>query len=249
MKIAIIGNGNVGTAVYEGLNNLNYAVQIFARSPKTHSERSIEEIFLYDPQICIIAVSDNAIQNVAEYVFGLNQNTILLHMSGATPMNVLENEKHERKAVIYPLQTVRKGKVTEWKNIPVFVQGSDPEVMAIVTEIANKLSKIVYQSDDEIRLTVHLAAVITNNFINHLVVEAYHLLNKKGIDNDVLFPILKTTFEKVTSSPPELTQTGPAVRGDVSTMQRHMDIIHDPGLSMIYEVISENIIKSHGNKK
>ena len=248
MKIAIIGNGNVGNAIYEGLHSLSYEVQIFARSVKTISERSLEEIFLYEPQICFIAVSDNAIPIVAEYLFDLNQNSILLHMSGATPMNVIENRKHKRKAVIYPLQTVRKGKVTDWKNIPLFVQGSDPEVTAIVSEIANKLSTIVYQSDDETRMTVHLSGVITNNFINHLVVEAYHLLNKKGIDNNVLFPILKTTFEKVTSSPPELTQTGPAVRGDVITMQRHMDIIQDPGLAMIYKVISENIIKSHGTK-
>jgi predicted short-subunit dehydrogenase-like oxidoreductase (DUF2520 family) len=246
MKIAIIGNGNAGTAFYEGLLEAGFMVQIFARSPKKSIEKNLHQVFSFSPDLCMLAVSDQAITSVSESLAGLDINTIMIHISGATPMKALDNEVHILNAVIYPLQTLRKGKKTDWKNTPLFVQSSDQNVREKVWDIASRLSAIVYDSNDEARLTVHLSAVMTNNFVNHLTTIAYNMLQKQGIDESVLFPILKTTLEKLTSKPPELTQTGPAVRGDKITMQRHRKLISDNTLLRMYDAISESIIKYHG---
>ncbi len=248
MRIGIIGNGNLGNAFYKVLTSLNFNVALFARSPEATYEKNIKEIVNHQLDLIILAVNDNALQIVVESLIHISPNTILVHCSGATPIEIIENEVHKNIGVIYPLQTIIKGKTIEWKKVPIFVQGSNENTQEKLIGLAMQISDKVHIGTNENRLIVHLAAVLTNNFINHLAVLSFDLLDKYQIDKEVLKPILSATMEKILQNPPDLTQTGPAVRGDKITMQRHQNIISDRHLSKLYELFSDSIIQHHEKK-
>ena len=249
MKIAILGNGNAGICFYHGLKAAGYQVQIFAREVRESFEKEQNAVFQYQPDLAILAVSDSAIARMSSFLSPLHPDAILVHVSGATPLADLENQKHLFTGVLYPLQTLRKGGETNWSQTPIFVQASNEHIFQVLQEIASALSSKVYPANDDVRLTVHLAGVMTNNFINHLIVMAYDMLNNEHVDPSVLHPILKTTFEKIMKFPPDLIQTGPAIRGDEQTMERHRQLIQDAGTLRIYDAISENIRRYYGHKQ
>jgi predicted short-subunit dehydrogenase-like oxidoreductase (DUF2520 family) len=123
MRIGIIGNGNLGNSFFKELTGLNFNVALFARSPQTPDEKNIKEIVNHKLDLIILAVNDNAIQLVAESLIHIAPNTILVHCSGATPIEIIENEVHKNIGVIYPLQTIIKGKTTEWKKFQYLSKG------------------------------------------------------------------------------------------------------------------------------
>ncbi|MEL7161162.1 MAG: DUF2520 domain-containing protein, partial [Bacteroidota bacterium] len=47
----------------------------------------------------------------------------------------------------------------------------------------------------------------------------------KDIPFETLLPIIKHTALKQDGTPPRLTQTGAAARGDRATMERHLDLL------------------------
>jgi hypothetical protein len=55
--------------------------------------------------------------------------------------------------------------------------------------------------------------------------------------------------ERVNHHSPYLTQTGPAMRDDVFTLNRHLQALSaHPDLKYIYLKMSESIIKVHGKR-
>jgi predicted short-subunit dehydrogenase-like oxidoreductase (DUF2520 family) len=96
--------------------------------------------------------------------------------------------------------------------------------------------------DSEQRRYLHLAAVFTNNFTNHMLFQAKAILDAEGIDFNLLKPLAKETIEKAFFMMPELAQTGPARRGDYKTMKEHLAQIEaNPELAAMYQTLSKSI--------
>jgi predicted short-subunit dehydrogenase-like oxidoreductase (DUF2520 family) len=245
MMVSIIGNGNVGTNLYQGFLSTGISTAIFARNPTLPYEKKLSDIVGYPHDVVILAVSDSSINDVAENLTDLTAKTILVHVSGATPIEVLHNTVHQNVGVIYPLQSITKDKAINWKKTPIFVQGSNAFVLEKLYEISNRLSEKVYLATNETRLVVHLSAVLTNNFFTHLANLSYDLLEENNIQKDILIPILENTFQNISQIPPVMYQTGPAVRGDKITMQRHLKLIKDRNLALVYNTLSTSISQYH----
>lgn len=77
-------------------------------------------------------------------------------------------------------------------------------------------------------------------------VRAY--LEQQGIDFAILHPLIRKTAEMTTlPGPIDVLQTGPAVRGDMATMHKHLDLLQesgDAGLADLYAAMSESIQNS-----
>ena len=69
------------------------------------------------------------------------------------------------------------------------------------------------------------------------------MLTDAALDFDVIAPIIAETAAKaIDSRKPSQVQTGPAVRGDIQTLERHRKLIGDnETLRKMYDIISENI--------
>ena len=69
------------------------------------------------------------------------------------------------------------------------------------------------------------------------------------IDFSFLYPLIEETARRVQNNSPFLTQTGPAMRDDIFTLNRHLQALNSvPNLKYIYLKLTESIIKHHGKR-
>lgn len=105
-------------------------------------------------------------------------------------------------------------------------------------------------ADSAQRSRIHLAAVFACNFANHMYAIGEEVARRAGLDFEVLKPLVAETAAKACDArSPRDVQTGPAVRNDTPTMERHLALLDgEPTLQEIYTQISNNIWKTSRNR-
>lgn len=207
----------------------------------------IDDVIAKDVDIVILAISDNHINEVSNMVKLGNKSTIVVHTSGSIPLYSL-NEDIRLKGVIYPLQTISKTSETDFAQVPFCLNAADRPTLEVIKKFAESLTSKIYVLSDDERKKAHLAAVMVNNFTNHLVSSAYNYLEQESIPSALVQPLLKQTMEKLISSPPDTTQTGPARRNDTITIQEHLKLLDGNTIKRLYEEITNSIIEKYHNQ-
>lgn len=249
MKIVLLGSGNVATHLAKALKSKGEdLVQVYSRNlvnadilAQLVGAAAINDLNNVEQQadLYIISVKDDAIGAVAASL--KNVNGLVVHTSGTTDINVLASQV-KKAGVFYPLQTFSKSKDVSFDNIPLCIEASDSGQLAVLNNVATKISSQVYELDGEKRKVLHLAAVFACNFPNHLYALANRILNQNGLDFNIIRPLIAETANKVMSNLPENVQTGPAVRADESTLNKHLSMLNDmPELHNIYQILSNSI--------
>lgn len=77
---------------------------------------------------------------------------------------------------------------------------------------------------------------------------ASRLLKANAMSFDLIKPLVSETVAKAFAKGPENSQTGPAIRGDIETMQKHLMLIEDETTRSIYELISRQILEFKTNR-
>lgn len=239
MNIDIIGTGNVGTHLYRALKGKANVKSIPART--FEGLRSESEIY-------IVCVSDFAIPEIVNTLSGMIEpNGIIAHTSGTTPLSAI-SDIYPNTGVLYPMQTFSKDVELNYGDIPFFIEGSDNRVLSELRNAAALISENITVADSEARRDLHIASVLSCNFVNHLWTLAYDYLKSKGISFDSMIPLIKETVRKISRVSPPNAQTGPAVRCDIKTISDHLDTLSsDERLSELYKIMSESIIARHHN--
>jgi predicted short-subunit dehydrogenase-like oxidoreductase (DUF2520 family) len=96
----------------------------------------------------------------------------------------------------------------------------------------------------EQRKAAHLAAVVLNNFVNHLYALTQELCATQGIDPLIFNPLVQQTADQYASLQAALFQTGPAKRGDQESIEKHLAILQNTHLESIYTLLTDSIKKS-----
>ena len=175
-------------------------------------------------------------------------NPCFVHCAGSISLSEISNFKPDT-AIFYPLQTFSKNRKLNYFEIPVFVEASNLKTLNKIRNLAENISNNVIELDSEKRKILHLAAVISNNFTNHLLLQAENLLSQSQMPLKWLKPLLRETIEKAFELGPDNSQTGPAVRNDENTIYMHLQMLkHEESLKEIYEIITRHII-NHKFKK
>lgn len=248
MRVTIAGSGNVAESLARAMSRAGVdVVQVYARNETRGREVAgiagsrwcgrAEELLPTD--IVIIAVSDGAVAEVAASL-PANGETIVAHTAGSVGLDAITAE---HKAVFYPFMTFTAGREVDWRNIPLFLEASDAATLDAVHSLAERLSDRVGEADAVLRARIHLAGVFVNNFANAMFACASEIVRDAGLDFGVLEAIIAETAAKaVASGDPSSVQTGPAVRGDSATLDRHRALLAgNTELTDIYDKISEYI--------
>ena len=112
----------------------------------------------------------------------------------------------------------------------------------MLDEIAGRMSSSVYRMTDEQKSVLHVAAVFANNFSNHMLTLAASICNEHQLPFEILKPLILETFSKAILSGPRESQTGPAVRGDQKTIEKHLKLLAEhPDLGIIYKTLTKSI--------
>ena len=195
-------------------------------------------------EIIIVAVPDHLLKSVLENL-RCSADTLVVHTAGSFGLEVFP-EHLTKKGVFYPLQTFSPGRKIDFTALPLLLESSDNQSAAIMEELAASIGGKTYFVSTEQRIKIHLAAVFICNFTNHMLTRGKEIAEKAGVPFEIFFPLLRETMAKAMDIGPERSQTGPAVRNDQNTIERHMDLLSfSPELKKIYSEITMSIINYH----
>lgn len=254
MKIVFIGSGNVATHLATALKSSgNEIVQVYSRTRvnaewlacKVGSE-PVDGLgdLCRDADLYIFSVKDDALPQI---IAQMPQTTgVWAHTAGSIPISVFSTY-HKENGVIYPLQTFSKERKVDFKEIPIFIEGSNTDTAQLLKGLAEKISGNVQLLPSEKRRVLHLAAVFACNFTNHIYALASEIMGEEGLPFHLLNPLIAETAAKAAVMDPHAAQTGPAVRFDEVVMQKHLALLNDPMKKEIYALLSKSI--HHVSKK
>jgi len=231
-KLPLIGVAGRDT---EKLNDLAR----FLERPAYRLDRPLPEA-----DLIIIATSDDSIAELAARI--PQGKAVVALTAGAVGIDVLA--PHAHRAVIWPVQTLSHGAPIDLSDVPMAVEGSTPEAEAAILRLARAISGSVLQLPHRQRELLHLTAVLASNLPVFLMGEAQRLLKQEKLPPNLLMPLWKLTASKVTTIGPAEALTGPARRGDITSVQRHLELLQDePDLRRAYAQLSSMVLKAHGH--
>jgi predicted short-subunit dehydrogenase-like oxidoreductase (DUF2520 family) len=248
MKISIIGAGNVATVLGRLLKHKNFIIAEIVSRNKMHAEQLAQELnadaieniegLSKSSDVYIVAVNDDQIEAAGNQL--KTNEKIVVHTCGSASINVLKNTS-KNIGVLYPLQSLRK-EIPYLPAIPFLIDANNDYSKGIILELAKSLSDNITEANDEQRMQYHLSAVITSNFTNHLLSLTDEYCRISKIEFSQLLPLMQEVINRIHLFHPAEMQTGPAVRNDVSTIEKHLALLKDfPQLKNIYEMMSESI--------
>jgi predicted short-subunit dehydrogenase-like oxidoreductase (DUF2520 family) len=253
MRITIIGSGNVATHLSAAFKNAGHRIaQVYSRDMQNAAllayhvgAQAIDDLknITVDTDIFIIAVKDDAIAEIIPQLSGFKK--LIAHTSGAVDMQLIQKFT-EQAGVFYPLQTFSKTKELNFREVPLCIEGATEDITKELEGLAGSISNNVYRVSSAQRKVLHLAAVFACNFTNHLYTLSQQLLAQNNMSFDMLRPLIIETADKIKDHSPADVQTGPAVRNDEQTMQKHLQMLNNNAkLQEIYTLLSQDIIKNY----
>lgn len=247
MQIVMIGAGNVATVLCRLLHNAGHTIQqVYSRSLENAAElahdyksnftASINEL-APEADAYIIAVSDDAVpQVVGQFPF---RDKLMMHTAASVSKDVFLPVT-ACYGVLYPLQSLRKQSLPA--QIPILIDGSTPQSLSAIQELAGSISDSVGFAGDEERVKLHVAAVMVSNFTNHLYALADLFCKEENLHFNLLLPLIAETAKRLESGPAQSFQTGPAIRHDQRTINRHLQWLEKhPHIRRLYKQLTESI--------
>ena len=253
MKIALIGAGNVATCLGPRLKEAGHEITaVYSRT--VESARALADRLgaTYTTDLnavpasdaAIVMLKDDALKELAPAIADSMKDTLLLHTAGSVSMDIWYTAGAMKYGVLYPMQTFSKTSVIDWSQVPLFIEGSSDQTLNSIRELALTVSPDVTVLSSEGRKKLHLAAVFTCNFSNHMYAIAEQLLADEGVPFRVMLPLVRETARKVETMSPKDAQTGPAIRGDRKVIDEHLALLKDnPEFAELYRLISTDINK------
>ena len=197
----------------------------------------------------IVAVKDGAMQHVVSQLAENRQNQMMVHTAGSMPMALLEGYT-QRYGVLWPMQTLSRGRRVDFSEVPLFIEASDDEVMLTLRSLAASVSRSVIPMSSEERKYMHLAAVFACNFANHCYALAAEIMEQHGLEFGLIQPLIAETARKIVQLHPSEAQTGPAVRYDQNVISRQAALLEgQPLVQQVYNVLSQSIHRIALEKK
>ena len=251
-EVALVGTGNIawhlGHAFLEAGISVSYVIsRSIGRAAELAKELAaipIDHTNLdnISPDLFLLCVNDDALQEVqAQYIY---RDALVAHTSGSTGLDIFDADGSAH-GVFYPLQTFTRGNRMSYERIPFLVEGSDIQTAKALKELASKISGIVHEVDSGKRRKIHVAAVFACNFNNHLATIAESLMEENGLEFKLLLPLIEETTRKLEHMQPSMAQTGPAARGDMHTIEKHISALQDrPVEQQLYQIITDHIIQT-----
>jgi predicted short-subunit dehydrogenase-like oxidoreductase (DUF2520 family) len=252
MKIGIIGAGTVGTALAAGLSRNEYQIAAVVSRRRSSATRLAQTVNLPENLICdtlqdvankadfiFITTPDDAIPVVANEI-RWHAGQYVVHCSGVDSLDVLEPARIVGAEVgsFHPLQTFA-GIYKAIENMPgsTFVLEAEGDLQEILKKMALALKGRWIKLGSGDKAAYHTAAVLSSNYLVTLVKLSTDLWDSFGIPREqaiqALLPLLKGTINNIENLGIPNALTGPIARGDIGTVQIHLNTLKETAPSII----------------
>jgi predicted short-subunit dehydrogenase-like oxidoreductase (DUF2520 family) len=225
--VRLIGPGRAGLSLVRALGRAGWDVAgVLGR---TDDPRDAAK----DVDLLVVATPDAAIAQVAAAVEPVDA-TVIAHLAGSLGLDALT--PHRRRAAIHPLVSLPNADIganrlaaNAW-----FAVTGDP----LAHEVVRALGGRALDVPDDRRAAYHAAACVASNHVVALLGQAERIADTAGVPLEAYIDLVRATVENVAALGPAAALTGPAARGDTSTIQRHLDAI-EPAERPAYALLVE----------
>jgi predicted short-subunit dehydrogenase-like oxidoreductase (DUF2520 family) len=198
---------------------------------------------LPETDLIIISIADDAVAQVSSQLKLSDPSTAVVHTSGSLGKDALAAHL-QNTGVFYPLQTFSHDRELSLTGIPFCIETNTPALHATLQQLVNLLGGVMVETNEEQRLQLHIAAVFACNFTNYLYSCSEVIMKQAGLPFSLLHPLIIETAQKAIHGEPSKTQTGPAIRGDRTVLEKHLSwLSNQPELKEVYEALSREIGK------
>jgi predicted short-subunit dehydrogenase-like oxidoreductase (DUF2520 family) len=252
-SLLIYGAGKVGIAIGYLLGEQGYRVSgAVARSKESlenivrfipgakplssHDAQAIRDAAT-SASVILITTQDFQIQSSCEKLANngaINNTHTVMHMSGAIGLDALESAAAigAGTAVMHPIQSFANIdlaiKRIKGSYFGVTIGDNDAsKTCQIALKMIEDLHGTPINIEDENKALYHAAACVASNYLVTLIDFAQYLYKKAGVPDDlaikVMMPLIEGTLSNIKELGTEQALTGPIVRGDVPTIEHHIE--------------------------
>jgi predicted short-subunit dehydrogenase-like oxidoreductase (DUF2520 family) len=250
-SISFAGAGKVAGGLCKVLHHAGFAIDVIVSQTMASGKSlagscnavwSPDLLFPDSTRIIIVAVPDHRLIDVLNEI-RCRPGTLVAHTAGSFGLDIFP-ERFKQKGVFYPLQTFSKNRNVNFDDLPFLLECSDNESSEILKTLAEAIGGKVHFIETEQRRMIHLAAIFACNFTNHMLTLGKELASKAELSFEFLTPLIKETIAKALECGPENSQTGPAVRHDKNTIEKHLELLSfSQDFRKVYNDMTESIIK------
>jgi predicted short-subunit dehydrogenase-like oxidoreductase (DUF2520 family) len=184
--------------------------------------------------VLVLAVADDAIGACAAALApgGARPATarVALHLSGALSRDVLAPLAAAGFATgsMHPLAALGPEPVAAARRLrgATFALEGDLAAVAVADALVRRLGGVPVPLAPEGKARYHAGAVFASNYVVAVVAAGARLLEEAGIAREdalaALLPLARGTLDDVAGRGPAAALTGPAARGDLITIRRHL---------------------------
>ncbi len=255
MKVGFIGSGKVGVSFgmlllsknvpLSGYYNRHFESTMQAADKLScHAFDSIE-MLVSQSDLVGITVNDDQIDTVVDLIKAQKIDTskkIFFHMSGAH--NCLSLKKLNADSFsLHPLKAFPQAieEPSAFKEVVFSFEGATQVSRAWVESLDIDYFEI--QSDQ--KALYHAAAVIVSNYLVTVIDFGLNQFAQMGLDKatamKALWPLISGTITNIESYGTEKALTGPIVRGDCDTIEKHLSVL-DENSKALYKALGRHTL-------
>lgn len=243
-RIIVAGSGRLAAALLGSPALLHHRyVELYARNPiRAHALLQQYHCLPYredndQEAVVLLCVNDQSLEETAARFRHVAK--VMVHFSGTS---ALPDNGNNDSAVLWPVHSFSDSEAPVWNNIPWITEFRGSEALHFADDFLGALGCRSNTLNLEQRRELHLAAVVMNNFANHLATLAFDWCKSQQLPVEALHHLSEQTFSRLRFVSPEVAQTGPARRGDELTIEHHLHMLEGKvDLQEIYRIFSKQI--------
>jgi predicted short-subunit dehydrogenase-like oxidoreductase (DUF2520 family) len=257
MIVSIVGAGHTGRALGRALARAGWPIA--GVSCRTLDRAREAVAFIGDGQafddptraargadVVLLTVPDGAIETVGRRL-DPTAGAAVAHTCGALPADVLAGLRSKGASVgaVHPLRSFADPALAAERFAGTWcaVDG-DAAAVARLESLIRAIGGIAFRVDGKRKAIYHAGAVFASNYLVAILEGALRLMNGAGVERaqalDPILALARSAIENVARVGIPAALTGPIERGDVATVERHVEALREslPGLTEAYTILA-----------
>jgi len=266
-QVSWIGCGRVGSTLARALKNAGYRIGVVTCKHPENAQTAVRFIgagtagnhaasALDSGTIHFLTTNDDAlpgvVKEIASHDAALLKGHYFFHTSGYLSSTVLESlqEKGAETGSIHPLQVFADPEkaLETLPGIYYAIEGTD-RAMELAVQIVSRLQGKLLLIPAGRKALYHVAGVFAANYLTVLVEYALSIMEDLGETPEdayqAFLPLMVGALENIEAFGTSHALTGPIARGDVQTVQGHVDALKElrPEVLGAYQILGQEAVQ------
>ena len=263
-RIAIVGAGNLGTALAVSLRRAGYVIESVIARRRGAASRNAQKLakqvgaiasvgLAVDSRTEVIwlCVPDGEIARAAQALAakGKWKGKTALHSSGALTSDELDALRRRGASVasVHPMMTFVKDSRPSLAGVPFAIEG-DAAAVRVARRIINDLAGNAYPIGKKDKAAYHAWGAFASPLFTALLATGEQVAAIAGVSHQEarrrIIPILLQTLANYAAFGAPGAFSGPIVRGDVDTVRRHLRALSEaPHAREVYSALARAALR------